>query len=301
MAGAVVPGEDISFNGHIASGQGFFVAMVHEAPVVGSPIPTVSQGELRFTNAMRRTTNNNLFFRDELSNEHNKLWLNLIGDDGLFNQTLVAYMPNASRDDDGSLYDARHGHNPSYPALIYSTINDSDDMFIIQSRSEFDLDISEQIPLGFKSDLEASFLFSISIGNLEGPFMTTEPVYLYDSYESVLHNLKESSYSFFSEPGEFNDRFSIVFSEAVLSQEDLSLSENTLTIRSKDNRISFSIGGNAPITRIELYDLLGRKLGDYLSNDFSVTLEVPQLKNATFIARVTLENGLVLLKKAFKR
>ncbi|MCB0434134.1 MAG: hypothetical protein KDD18_14495, partial [Mangrovimonas sp.] len=73
--------------GYVASGQGFFVIGKKTGASSGAAYYTSPV----FNNSMRVTGNNNQFFRSSSANLNNRLWVNLISDNGVFNQILVGY------------------------------------------------------------------------------------------------------------------------------------------------------------------------------------------------------------------
>lgn len=76
-------------NGYVASGQGFMVR-------------ALGTGNITFTNSMRVSGPNNLFFKENA--EDSKLWLSLEGN-GLYNEILVGMLEDATNEED-RLYDA---------------------------------------------------------------------------------------------------------------------------------------------------------------------------------------------------
>jgi hypothetical protein len=296
LGGSVVPG-DFSFNGHIPSGQAFFLSMHNDAPVLEDLGNNIKRGVLRFNNSMRRTNNNDQFFRNSFNAAHNKIWVNLSGDHNLFSQTLISYIPGATESYDGSLYDTKRSFT-SKPAQIFSIITDSDDKFAIQSKAVDDLNTSEVINLGFETTIDIPFLYHISIDRTEGTFMDAEAIYLIDSYTGTSHNLKSSDYSFTSDPGTYLDRFSVIFSEASLSQLDPKDTRVELyVISNRDGTISMKVSGFSPMEYLFLYDLLGRLVHQFNPNDFSFQLDLPQIKSGTFLAQAKLQDGTVLIRK----
>jgi hypothetical protein len=92
---------------------------------------TTTSKTVTFTNAMRLPyvgVISGQFFRS-VQTADNKLWLNLTNNDGVFSQTMIAYLPNTTADfDDG--YDAKQ-INTSGNVLSSAIDNEN---YAIQSR-----------------------------------------------------------------------------------------------------------------------------------------------------------------------
>jgi hypothetical protein len=295
--GAGVAGGDANKipNGFIPTGQSFF-------------IPGLTNGNAKFTNAMRiaNETSNGMFFKSTKANKStsitdNKLWVNLTSNNGVFNQILVAYVDGATNNDDGLLYDA-----PKIPsdvvATLYSKIEGSNKNFVIQGKDAYSLNENEIINLGFKTAINVATTYTISIAQLQGDFLSNNKVYLEDALLNKTHDLSASDYSFTSAVGEFNNRFKIVFTNKTLSNNDVALNDNSLKIINLENDyVQFKTTNNLSIKSVSIYDLLGRELNTFKGSSNTETYKLSNLKNAVYIAKVTLLNGTIITKKAFKK
>jgi len=283
-------------NGSIASGQGFFVEALVAAPVT-------------FNNSMRAngSIDNSQFFKNSNSKKSStaiadKLWINLTSDNGIFNQILVAYVDGATSYNDGDFYDAKRIPSAGNNATLYSTIESDNGNFAIQGKNVNALDIDETISLGFKTTINVATLYKLSIAQLQGDFLTTNPVYLKDNLLNTVHDLSASDYTFTSEVGEFNSRFQIVFSANALSTDDAILDSKALSIVDLGNdRVQFNVTDNLSIKTVTIYDLLGRPLYNLKGNSPSETYNLSNLNDAIYIAKVELSNGAIITKKAVKR
>ncbi len=283
-------------NGFIASGQGFFVE-------------ALTAGNITFNNAMRSITNDNsqLFkntnSKSKVSNLYNKLWVNLTSDNGVFNQIGIGYVNGATSLNDGAFYDAKRIMSSGNAAILYSTIENNDDKFAIQGKAPNDLNENEIIDLGFKTSIDVATSYTLSIARLQGDFLNNSPVYLKDNLLNKTHNLSDSDYMFTSEAGEFNNRFKIVFTDKVLSTDDINLNDNNLSIvESGDDQVNFKISNSLSIKTVTIYDLLGRQLYNFKgTHSSSETYQLSNLKNTIYIAKVELSNGITITKKAIKK
>ncbi|NNE31798.1 MAG: T9SS type A sorting domain-containing protein [Winogradskyella sp.] len=278
-------------NNFVPSGQGFF-------------IEALSGTNVTFNNSMRVTGNNGQFFRpSNLTNLNRQvLWLNLTSDNGVFNQIAVAHITGATDDFDGSFYDIRRNISSASAARIYSTIPNDNKEYVIQGKTFDGLNENEVIELGFKCAIETETTFTISLAQFEGVFYNNNSVYLKDNLTNSIHNLKDSDYNFTSEVGEFNDRFEIVFNDALLSVDDHQIHPKALTIVELNNgNVEFKINGNSTIKKVEILDMLGRQVYSFKANHSTEVYNLSKLRQSPYIARVTLSNGQIISKKAVKQ
>ncbi|WP_179318875.1 GEVED domain-containing protein [Winogradskyella helgolandensis] len=301
-SGQTAGGDNVMPEKFIPSGQAFFVSMddgVTPTTVSGN----IKSTEVIFNNSMRVTGDNTQFFRSETADEPNRLWLNLNTDNGVTNQTLVAYVNGATDDFDGTYYDAKKNVSTDVSAVIYSVLENAEvEKLAIQGRNPNSLTLDEVIPLGFITGIDVPTLYSISIYQFEGAFMTENAVYINDKLLNTFHNLKDSDYTFTSETGEFNDRFEIVFTPTTLSIDDNIVEANEVTITELQNGdVQFKVGNNHTIKHVAIIDVTGRIIYSLQGNDAIEVYHLSKLSQAAYIAKITLSNGQVISKKAIKQ
>ncbi len=184
--------------GKLASGQGFFIR------------GTADGGTVTLKNAYRYADNENgydnqQFFRmatEEQLFERHRFWLNLKGNNAQFKQTLIGYSDIASDGVDGLDGSYYEGGNPTN---LYTILDNHP--FVIQAYA-LPFDINDEIPLGFKVGVNGSY--TIGLDNFDGLF-ESQTIYLKDSYQDVVHNLKDSDYQFTAQAGDYTDRFKVIF------------------------------------------------------------------------------------------
>ncbi len=301
-SGETMGGDGITPNRFIPSGQAFFISMGNgaTATTVSGDIKTTN---VEFNNSMRVTEHNDQLFRSPTTNMSNKLWLNLNTDNGAFNQILVAYVDGATDEDDGMYYDAQRNLSTEVNAVIYSRLEDLDSkQFAIQGKHPNSLTLEEMIPLGFITTITEPTIYSISIHQLEGAFITENAVYINDKLLNTFHNLKTSDYTFTSEPGEFNERFEIVFTPFTLSVNDNIVDTNEVTITEFQNGdVQIKVGNRHTIKHVAIIDVTGRIIYNLQGNDSIEVYDLSKLSQAAYIAKITLSNGQVISKKAIKQ
>ena len=289
-----VGGDGLTPNRYIPSGQGFFVLYDDAA--------ASATGSVIFKNSMRVSSNNDQFFRASSNNNPNKIWLRLTSDIGLNNQIGIGYVNGATSQNDGGFYDAKKTGAVMNSLAFYSVISGDNDKFVIQGKGPSDLNVDEIIPLGFITNIDVATIYTISIDNLEGDFLTNNTVYLKDNLTSTIHDLTASDYNFTSTIGEFNDRFEIVFNNASLSIDNNEITSNNLSIIELENdNIIFKVGQNFTIQSIQIFDALGKEVYNFKGKNSTETFNMKDLSSSLYIAKVTLNNGQTITKKAIKK
>ncbi|AXG68077.1 hypothetical protein KORDIASMS9_00267 [Kordia sp. SMS9] len=290
------------FNGNIASGQAFFVLMDDAAPTTST---------IQFNNSMRGVAyTNDQFYRsdDEVAVqfenssetststtntiEKNRIWLDIISPNNTASSTLIGYITGAS-DAHDRLFD---GNNFSAAATnIYSLIGN--EQMSIQGRS-VPFNDTDQVPLGVK--IAQSGNYTIAINAVDGLFENTnQEIYLEDTYTNTEHNLRLTPYTFYSENGEFEDRFILKY--VAVSNTTLGVDEfNTNTgivITTGENQIKVH-AYNSQIEEITIHNILGKRL-IHRSNIRTEVYDITNLKptNSTLIVKVVLENGKQKIQK----
>lgn len=262
-------------NDVLQTGQGFFV----EASGNGT--------SLEFNNSMRINDHANQFFRMQNTVERHRIWLNASNTEGLFSQTLVGYMTNATNDIDYAI-DGKHINDGAI--ALTSLIND--ETFVIQGRS-LPFETIDIVPLQFKADSAGNY--TIAIDHVDGLFLESQPIYLRDLLLDVEHNLKVSEYNFTSEAGTFSNRFEIVY-ESTLSVSNPIL-ENTVVVYSKNKTIEIN-SGSVPMNNVKVFDMRGRLVAE--QNDVTTTtISIPleRIANQVLIVQLTAVDGQTISKK----
>ncbi len=275
--------------GYIASGQGFFIeAEGDETLALGTDVAST----LTFNNAMRET-GNNTDFRQINNPDDSKIWIDFANNQGVFNQLLIAFLPNATNQFDKA-YDGRRASNNV--AMFYSL--DSNNTHLgIQALPPFNGDTT--IPLGYEIVNQNINSLKIRINHLENMDGTT--VYLKDRLLQTTHNLSESDYDFnISEVGEFNSRFVLIFKNTALSQEGITLNED-LIVSNQNDSILVKTSNGTKINNLEVYDVLGKQILKVKVNNSLYTIDSQSIKQGTaLIIKVKLETGIIINKKIIK-
>ena len=275
LAGNVVPSNiPSSFNGKIASGQGFKVKSL------------TNSGTVTFTNCMRLTDNNNQFNKTSqetaILEPKDRFKLNMTGNNGVFSQILIAYLPQASLNYD-RMYDA--GRNSVSTAQLYSVFEGDGRKLAINARPNFfDTDI---VPLGISKSNTTQEDFTISISEKEGVFNTNGvQVYLHDNLVGTYFNLANGDYTFSTNTTSLEGRFEIVYQSNALANNQFDFSSVVANIKNQTLNIKASLA----ITNVEIYDISGKKIYETKvenNTNFSTPFNHAQ---AIYIVKVKLEN-----------
>jgi hypothetical protein len=244
------PNEITSTDYSIGSGQGFFVLALNDNET----------GSVTFSNTMRNIANDNsIFHRSSNTNtetentiERHRIWLNLSNQNEQTSSTMVGYIEGATQAKDRS-YDAYTFE--SNTMSIYSMIGE--EKMVIQGR-QLPFEIEDQVPLGV--DILQEGNYTISISGVDGLFKNnnSQNIYLEDTYQGIIRDLKASPFSFNSESGTFYDRFILRFTNTALSIDDFEIL-NSIQVFEESNKIVVK-SDYETIESIEVYDILGRTL-----------------------------------------
>ncbi|PPD00314.1 MAG: hypothetical protein CTY35_02625 [Methylotenera sp.] len=263
-------------NGFIASGQGFFA----EAS---------SNGTVTFNNSIRVAGSNGLFFRNaNQSLEKHRVWLNVINSQGAFKQTLVGYIEGATNDRDAR-FDGEFVEAGNTVGL-YSVLNQ--EKLTIQGRALPFAD-SDEVPLGFKTTVAGTF--EIQLADFDGLFAQGQPIYLEDKVLNVIHDLRESNYSFTTDAGTFEERFELQFQNGTLGVP--TFNEEGVVVY-KNNQTIFINTGVTLMKEVKIFDIRGRLVAE--KNNINATdVNFSHLNTAqqVLLVQITTEAGELITKK----
>jgi hypothetical protein len=275
-------------NGRIAAGQSFF-------------IKGLSNGNVQFTNSMRLASNNTQFFRttNEITSvepitelERHRFWIDVYNDNGAFKQFLVAYVENATngidRGFDGEMLDTARD--------ITMYVLQDDKKLTIQGRP-LPFDVSEHIPVGYKSTIASSY--TISLSDFDGLF-TTQNIFLEDKELNVIHDLKASPYVFTTSIGTFDTRFELRYTTETLGVDNPSFNESSVIIYKNEGNDFVIKTGATLMDDIKLFDIRGRLLLQQKSINASQTTIDGGLANGVLLIQITTVDGVVVTKKVIR-
>ena len=226
----------LSPNGTIQVGQGFIVK-------------ATGSGTLNFNNGMRTNNTQNQFFRNAMTLERHRLWLNLSNTSGIdYNQIMVGYIEGATMGFDTNFDASSFGNSGSSLSSKIDGLN-----YTIQGRA---LAFSENdiVLLGFRAEIAGNY--SITLTNKDGLFLGNQPVYILDTTTNSIHEIKTAPYTFYSEAGTFDNRFQLVYTTVL----DIPVSEfnSNSVIAYKIEGVYTVSSKKTPIKEVLAFDTLGR-------------------------------------------
>src|SRR5690554_162287 len=235
---------------YVPIGKGFFVAAIGSGDIVFNNSQRIFKME-----SARMATSTNKYVR--IGHE---------GPEGFHKQMLLGFLPNSMAD---------LSYNPGYDALQMTT-RDDDAFFIIGNNTN-----KRYVIQGVNSFFEAmEFPLGITVSApgshrlmLDAVENFNETVYLKDNLLNTTYNLSNSEHEINLPPGEYLDRFSIVFQPAeTLHVETSDLDKITVFYDGHDHIVVANIN-NLEINSIDVFNMLGQR----------VLTESENLKNQTKI------------------
>lgn len=267
-------------NGYIALGQGFIV----QAKAAGKNQPLV------FNNAMRRSQLANFYNKteDNKSDEKDRFWIEFKSPTNVNNEILIGYIPNAT-----------NGYDSDFDTELLSVGNDSfwsvleSKKLGIQARqASFNTD--DVVNLGIKASVSGNY--TISITDKEGVFNANQDVLLKDVYTNTFTNLKENSYVFNTNAGQYEDRFQIIYKPTATLGTDNS-SKNGIQIYK--NLQNFIVNSPDNLDEVSVYDALGRLIFSTKNSKKEVLINKANFAEGLYIIKARSGNT-TLTKKVLK-
>jgi hypothetical protein len=270
-------------NGNIASGQGFF-------------IKTLATGTAYFRNSMRLGgVNNNNFYRTNTASnsdptdlyEKHRIWLDIYNNENAYKQLLVGYIQGGT-DGLDRLFDGEMADTGN-TVTLYTTVENK--KLSIQGRG-LTFSTDDVFPLGYKTS--AADTYTINLSNFDGLF-TSQNIYLKDKLLSVIHDLKDSPYTFASEAGTFENRFELLFNNQALGVPEYN--ENTVIVYKNEEGLHIDTG-NLSMSSVSIFDVTGRLITTQKGiNDTQTKFTTLPMTNQVLLVQITSELGEVVTKK----
>ncbi len=261
-------------NGILQTGQGFFVEAKASATAI------------TFANTQRISDNADQFFRNTETFEQHRIWLNAANSAGAFSQMEVGYVTGATQDLD--MFDGKYINDGNIALYGIAAAQ----KLVIQGRA-LPFTTADVVPLGFKTD--AAGTFTISIDHVDGLFSGNQDIFLKDNSTLATHDLKSSPYIFVSSIGTFDDRFEIVYTNALATTTATFDTNQIIAYKANGDLIIKS--AKEQIASIKVFDSQGRLLAEnnsINSLDFSLKAGWAQ---GLLLVQIRDANGRVSIKK----
>ncbi len=270
--------SDAVGNDMLQVGQGFIVNATATTGIV-------------FKNSQRTSNNDNQTYKSASNAlpqtaEKHRIWLNLTSANGGFSQTAFGYMSNATNEVDQYDGESFNDGNLSISSLI------SNQKYVIQGKA-LPFVTSDLVPLSYKVNQAGNY--TIAIDAVDGLFLNNgQTVYLRDALLNTEINLSTSNYSFASEQGEFNNRFTIAYAATMLSNPDFSA--NSVVVFKNNNEIVINSGA-IEMESVKIFDLRGSLLYDKNDINATTTSLSVDARNQVILIQVKDQDGKVVSKK----
>lgn len=252
-------------NGFIASGQGFLVR-------------ALNSGNVNFSNSMRVSGPNNLFFKPNA--DDSKLWLSLEGDN-LYNEILIGMLEDATEGED-RLYDAVKVRGNT--GISLAAVDANNDYAIMAFPPPF---VEKTVPL------------SVSVGE-EGPYnFTADRMLGFDGYQVWLEDNKTAQWlqllegtqmSVLLTEGEHIGRFYLHFKQSEPSGVN-EADQNTISAFWSDDQVVISVGETVSDATVEIISSDGRvvysKSATSVNAGSQVSISMVSASSGVYMVRVS--------------
>ena len=268
--------------------QGYFVK-VKEDPAN----PDDNQTGNLVTPEAARTTSTHAFYKvDSLKSktEVNVIRLTVEGN-GHTDETAIRFLPQATSAFDDN-YDAfKLFPNPYYGVPQIYSVLDSNIIASINTLPGITDDLV--IPLGFRA--EVAGVYTIASNDINFDEYTN--AWFEDMQENKIYDLQDLDYTFYSETGQFEDRFRIIFSlQSSDIEEQTNADINILVYPNPSTGVFTVTAPNQTITNIEVIDATGKTVATRQVNANSYTFNLYGYSAGIYSVKVETETGVKLKK-----
>jgi hypothetical protein len=221
--------------------------------------------------------------------ERHRVWLNVSGPSDTFSQTLIGYRTGATEGVDAGL-DGAYFNNGAI--ALSSLINN--DRYAIQFRG-LPFSNSCMMPLSFETSISGTF--TLAIDHMDGLFLDpTQPIYIYDVNTNNYVNLKTTNYSFTATPGTYNNRFRVVYFNALeVANNNFRVSD--LVVSNSNDTIIIN-AGNTVLANVALFSIDGKMLYNNKNvNSNQLLISNLYINHQPMIVKAISDNGSIVSKK----
>ncbi|MNK27404.1 hypothetical protein D3C87_457590 [compost metagenome] len=262
-------------NGHISVAQGFIV----QAKQAGKNTPLV------FNNSMRHTDGANYYNK---AAKKDRFWLEFKSPTNVNNEILIGYLPLAT-----------NGFDADFDTELLSVGNDSFWSILdtrklgIQAKKApvFDEDI---VKIGMKAAVAGNY--TITLTDKDGAFEESQIVYLKDKYQNKVINISSGNYVFYSNSGEFEDRFEIIYKPLETLGTDNVLKSGIQIYQDVQN---FIVKSSDNLDEVSIYDAVGRLVYDSKVSKREISINKNNFAEGLYIIKARSGNT-IITKKVLK-
>jgi hypothetical protein len=125
----------------------------------------------------------------------------------------------------------------------------------------------------------------------------TQNVYLEDTLLGVIHDLRQSDYTFTTEIGSFDTRFVLRYTTESLGTDNPIFNENTVVVYKNQQGLHVS-SGNVMMENVTIFDIRGRQIAvqKHVGDTETVFTTLPSTQQVLLV-KITSVDGVVVTKK----
>ncbi|KFC20472.1 Ig-like domain-containing protein [Chryseobacterium sp. FH1] len=262
-------------NGSISVGQGFIV----QAKQTGKNQPLV------FNNGMRTTSTANYYNKTA---QKNRFWMEFKSPLNVNNEILIGYLANAT-----------NGYDSDFDADLLAVGSDSfwsivsNHKLAIQAK-DVNFTNEDITGIGFKASVAGDF--TISITDKDGIFDANQTIYIKDKYQNKTFNLSQAPYTFYTNSGQYEDRFEIVYRAVETLGTDNVLKNGIQIYKDVQN---FIVKSSDNLDEVSVYDAVGRLVYDSKVSKREILINKSNFAEGLYIIKARSGNT-IITKKVLK-
>lgn len=291
---------------YIPVGQSFFVFQNHDDDGSGN-LTNPSSGSVVFKNSQRVfeieqdnlesvfIKNANKSSKEAIVTTKKRLWLGFDSSDGFHRQIMVGFMEGAT-----------DGIDKGYDGLAAKTDVLKKDAHFIQDNHKFSIvafgefDKKREVPISITIDAVADKPQVFKIDKSEG-FSSKEKVYIKDKLNNgKTYDISKNPFEIMLEPGEYNDRFSLVFKPGDNNRGKKEVIEKNINAYlSNDNSLLNIDGdGNLEIIGASLFNYAGQLLYTWTDNVdlYDLTVSIDNISSGVYFLTIETSEGAISRK-----
>jgi hypothetical protein len=181
-----------------------------------------------------------------------------------------------------------------YDAAMYQLFDD--DMFWLLDNSKYVIQATNEIlgkkefQLGIKTEKGGEI--SIKIDELLNVSEDTR-LYIKDNVTGMLHNISANDFEIYLEPGEYLDRFSIVFESNKPVVEEVILGDEIIVFMNNVNsQLVLKNAKNNNINTVQVFNTMGQLVSNWDNLTFDVEMNLPlQVNTGVYLVYINSNNG----------
>ena len=296
--GTKIPGEYIAVN------QGFFVTTALDGIDDGNsnPLVTIDGGDIVFKNSQRAFVRENGSTSSFLSpnNESEDITRTTPppGQQEIGNTPTIRLVYSSPKGYHRQIVlgldqSASNGFDLGYDAFMIDVNEEDmywvfdDNKFVIQGVNNFN--DTQEFSLGLM--VNKAGIIKINLNALENVSSSTE-LYIKDNVTGETLEINDQAFEMHLEPGEYNDRFKLVFQKEILSIDDVIKDDNTIYFDVKTKQIKVIKSTEINILDATLYNVIGQSVTELVFNA-EKTSQVIHVNSGVYIVQLNTPNGFI--------